>query len=637
MSAPRGGYRRPVKRSASKDADRASKRAADNEHWNSERYKMVQEGSATTARNYLAGPRPGPGPGPGLKRLNPFSAEAERARKLVKEEPGTATSALFEQTAPHSGAFGGFKFAGKNANSTGTFGKPSLVFPSQPSAYREPTPSAFAPAHMAPRGGRDVGVASLETPERRLLPAELSQPTKALAPRPETYAQQRISTLPRRADGEAWIAVTPAEPGKAGWQPVEWYKARVLEGQAKYDYLNRAPPYGVFPDSTEPYWRQDNNGEWFVGPEDGKSWDLVKDASLLQQKIWMEQHGFKQTTPSKVDSTQQMAETGVQPSQDSASAVTHTQPTAPARSAYGVTEMMEQEEAQDSWSTWTSPSRPANTNSDGRAEPSQLHMVGQSLPAQPGALEPVTPMVPAPAAVVTQEIVLERYRGDGPRPMEFYKKHALAFQEYELKMGLKPGITAATSREGSAETTKRRALAKLLQASYAEVKRLQAERAQLPEQVAGCERNLEEQNAAWVEKLEKFRGQAKERNSSQNKLRADLSADNEALRAALEIEKGKHTTAVVEEAVGDTVGEQLAGYERKLEEQNAAWVEKLQKFRGQAKERNKMQNEQKTDLMAEITTLKAALEMEKGKHTAAVVEETVGGNAEEQSAVVKSE
>ncbi|KAK3622649.1 hypothetical protein LTR56_014309 [Elasticomyces elasticus] len=616
MSAPRGGYRRQVKRPGSSDANHASRRVTDNnhnEHWNSERHNMIRA-AALRASARPGGPTSS-APATGLKRLNPFSAEAERARKVVKEEPGTATSALFGQTAPHSGAFGGFKFAGKNANSTGTFGKPSLVFPSQPSAYREPTPTAFAPAHMAPRGGRDVGVTSLEIPKRRLLPAELSQPTKALAPRPETYAQQRISALPSRADGEAWIAVSPAEPGKVEWWPLEWYGARTLEGQAKYDYLNRAPPYGVFPDSTEPYWRQDKNGEWFVGPEDGKSWDLVKDASLLQQKIWMEQHGFKQ-------STQQAAETGVEPSQDSSLAEPHAQPTVLARPLYGEAEIMEQEEAQDLWSTWTSPSQPA---------------VSQPLPAQLGALKPVTPMVPAPAAVGTQEIVPERYRGELPKPVEFYKKHALAFQEYELKMGLKPGIMAVASKHGSAETTELQAMASQLKASDAEKERLKAEKAQLREQVAGCERNLEEQNAAWVEKLEKFRGQAKERNSSQNKLRADLSADNEALRAAWEIEKGKHTAAVVEEAVGDTVGEQTAGYERKLEEQNAAWIEKLQKFRGQAKERNKIQNEQKTDLMAEITALKAAFEMEKGKHTAAVVEETVGGNAEEQSAVVKSE
>ncbi|KAK5709996.1 hypothetical protein LTR17_019272 [Elasticomyces elasticus] len=646
MSAPRGGYRRPVKRSASKDADRALKRVVDNEHWNSERYKMAQEGSATTPRGYPPGPgprpRPGTGPGTGLKRLNPFSAEAERARKVVKEEPGTAVSTVFEQTAPHGGAFGGFKFAGKNANSTGTFGKPSLVFPSQPSAYREPTPTAFAPAHMAPRGGRDVDVALpqskymsawlRETPERRSLPAELlQQPRSALAPtpRPETYAQQRISALPRRADGEAWIAVTPAAPGKVEWWPAEWYGARTLEGQAKYDYFNRAPRYGVFPDSTEPYWRQDKNGEWFVGPEDGKSWDLVKDACLLQQKIWMEQHGFKQITPSKVGSTQQVAETGVQPSQDSVSAVTHAQPTAPAQSAHGEAETMEQEEAQDSWSTWTSPSRPANANSDGLAEPPQSYSartiyergasdgaVSQPLPAQSGAHEPVTRKAPAPAAVTTQEIVPERYRGELPKPVEFYKKHALALQNYELKMGLKPGIMAGASKHGSAETTELQAMASQLKASDAEMKRLQAERAQLREQVAGCERNLEEQNAAWVEKLETFRGQAKERNSSQNKQKADLSAENEALRAALKIEKG----------------EQIAGYERKLEEQKAAWVGKLEEFRDQAKQRNKMQNQQKIDLMAENAALKAALEMEKGKHTAAVVEET---NAEEQLAVVR--
>ncbi|KAK4892841.1 hypothetical protein LTR27_008755 [Elasticomyces elasticus] len=596
MSAPRGGYRRPVKRSASKDADRASKRAADNnhtEHWNSERYKMVQEGSATTPRDYLAGPGPRPRPGTGLKRLNPFSAEAERARKVVKVEPDTAISASFEQTAPHSGAFGGSKFAGKNANSTGTFGKPS-VFPSQPSAYREPTPSAFALAHTAQRGGRD--------PISALAPA----------PRPETYAQQRISALPHRADGEAWIAVTPAAPGKVEWWPMEWYSARILEGQAKYDYLNRAPPYGVFPDSTEPYWRQDKNGEWFVGPEDGKSWDLVKDASLLQQKIWMEQHGFKQTTPSKVDSTQQVAETGVQPSQDSASAVTHAQPTAPARSTYGETEMMEQEEAQDSWSTWTSPSRLANTNSDGLAEPSQLHMVSQHLPAQPGDRAREVPR----RAIATGGV---------------YKKHALALQEYELKMGVKPGITAAA--EGSAETTKRRALAKLLQASYAEVKRLQAERAQHREQVAEYERKLEEQKAEWVGKLEKFRTQAKERNKDQNKQKADLKEDNEALRAALEIEKAKHTAAAAAEAVGDTVAEQIAGHERDLEVQEAAWVGKPEEFRDQAKKRNRTQNQQRNDLMAEIAALKAALEMEKGKH-ATVVEET---NAEGHLAVVKDE
>ncbi|KAK5682148.1 hypothetical protein LTS10_005273 [Elasticomyces elasticus] len=477
MSAPRGGYRRPVKRSASKDADRASKRAADNnhnEHWNSERYKMIQA-AALSASALPRGPT-GSAPARGLKRLNPFSAEAERARKVLKEEPKSAISALSEQTAPHSGAFGGFKFAGKNANVTGTFGKPSLVFPSQPSAYREPTPTAFAPAHMALRGGRDVGVTSLETPERHLLPAELAQPTKALAPRPETYARQRISALLRRADGKAWIAVTPAEPGKAEWWPAEWYGARTLEGQAKYDYLNRAPPYGVFPDSTEPYWRQDKNGEWFVGPEDGK--------------------------------------------------------------------------------------------------------------------------------------------------------------KYELKMGMKPGITAAAGRHGSAETTELRAMAKQLQAYKAEMKRLQAERVQFRKHVAGQERELELQKAEWVGKLEKFREQAKERNSSQNKQRADLSAENAALKAALEMEKGKHTAALVEETVGDTVGEQIAGYERKLEVQEAAWVGKMEEFRNQAKKRNRIQNQRFNSLEADNAALKAALEMEKGKLTAAVEEEN---NAEAHLAVVKNE
>ncbi|KAK3641575.1 hypothetical protein LTR56_011176 [Elasticomyces elasticus] len=555
MSAPRGGYRRPVKRSASKDADRASKRVAENnhnEHGNSERYKMVQ-GAALSDSATPRGPT-GPQPGNGLKRLNPFSAEAERARKVVKvkEDPGTAVPALVEQTAPHSGAFG-------------TFGKPS-VFPSQPSAYREPTPSAFAPAHTAPRGGRDVGITHealrSTTPERRSLPAELFQPTSTLAPapRPETYAQQRISALPPRADGEAWIAVTPAEPGKAEWWPVEWYGARKLEGQAKHDYLSRAPPYGVFPDNTEPYWRQDMCGEWFVGPEDGKSWDLVKDASLLQQKIWMEQHGFKQNT-------QQVADTGVEPSQDSSLAVLHAQQTAVARSTYGEAEMMEQEEAQDPWSTWTSPSLPVDTNSGRLAEPPQSDVaegariitvrspsngaVSQSLPAQPGALEPVTPMEPAPAAVGKQEIVAERYRRELPKPLEFYKKHALAFQEYELKMGLKPGIMAAASKHCSAETIELQAMAAQLQASNAEKERLKAEKAQHCEQVAGYERKLEEQNAEWVGRMEKFHDQAKQRNKTQNEQKTDLVAEIAALKAALEIEKGKNTAVAVEETVGD--------------------------------------------------------------------------------------
>ncbi|KAK5719489.1 hypothetical protein LTR15_008013 [Elasticomyces elasticus] len=557
MSAPRGGYRRPVKRSASKDADRASKRAADNnhnEHWNSERYKMVQEATQSVSATPRGPTGPAPGSRRGLKRLNPFSAEAERARKVMKEEPSTANSALFDQTAPHSGAFGGFKFAGKNANSTGTFGKPS-VFPSQPSAYREPTLSAFAPAHTAPRGGRDVGIThealKSTTPERRSLPAELFQPTSTLAPapRPETYAQQRISALPPRADGEAWIAVTLAESGKAEWWPVEWYGARKLEGQAKHGYLSRAPPYGVFPDNTEPYWRQDMCGEWFVGPEDGKSWDLVKDASLLQQRIWMEQHGFKQNT-------QQVADTGFKPSQDSSLAVPHAQPTAVARSAYGEAEMMEQDEAQDPWSTWTSPSLPVDTNSGRLAEPPQSHVaegariitvrspsngaVSQSLPAQPGALEPATPMEPAPAAVGKQEIVAERYRRELPKPVEFYKKYALALQEYELTMGLKPGIMAAASKHGSAETSELQAMAAQLQASNAEKERLKAEQAQHREQVAGYERKLEEQNAEW------------------NEQKTDLVAEIVALKAALEIEKGKNTAVAVEATVEDNAEEQLA-------------------------------------------------------------------------------
>ncbi|KAK5706316.1 Protein mlp1 [Elasticomyces elasticus] len=68
----------------------------------------------------------------------------------------------------------------------------------------------------------------------------------------------------------------------------------------------------------------------------------------------------------------------------------------------------------------------------------------------------------------------------------------------------------------------------------AEKERLEGEQAPLREQIAGHEAKLEEQKAVWVDKLEKFRDQAKERNRKQNQEKTDLGAERDRIKAELE-------------------------------------------------------------------------------------------------------